>query len=55
MIGRKMSKKWLFLIGVIAFGLSYEWLKATFETPTFLIISFIYIVLLRILAGKFGK
>lgn len=52
---RKMTSKLLFLIGVFAFGLSYETLKATFDNPVFIFLSLLCIVLLRLVAKRFGK
>jgi apolipoprotein N-acyltransferase len=51
----KMKKTWIYLIGVIVFGLSYAWLKTLMSELVFFGVVIGYLVLLRLLAEKFGK
>lgn len=41
-------------MGVIGLGLAHGWLKATFGNPVFFAIAIAYLLVLRLLAEKFG-
>ena len=51
-----MTKKGvIYAIGVFVLGLMYAWLKSTFGNPTTFAITIIYVVILRLVAEKFGE
>jgi hypothetical protein len=51
-----MNKAWIYyLVGIMAFGFAYEWLKSIMGQPVFFVGAIIYVLLLRLLAEKFGR
>ena len=50
-----MKKIWIYIIGVAVVGLAYGWLKQMLTEPVFFGFGIVYLVLLRLLAEKFGK
>lgn len=51
-----MRKIHIYIIGVMLFGLSSEYVKSSIQHgAVFLLASVAYLVLLRLLAGRFGK
>jgi len=49
------KKKWIYLAGVIAFGLAYPGLKANMRESVFFVAAIGYLLLLRLVAEKLGK
>lgn len=50
-----MRKEYIYITGVVIFGLIYAWLKKITDNPAFFLISLLYLLLLRFVAEKFGK
>lgn len=50
-----MKKAWIYLAGVVVFGLAYAWLKSLMSEPVFFAGAIGYLLLLRLLAEKFGR
>ncbi|MGB3071700.1 MAG: hypothetical protein WBC18_24355 [Ottowia sp.] len=50
-----MKKRWIYLAGVIVFGLAYAWLKANMRESVFFVAAIGYLLLLRLIAEKLGK
>ena len=50
-----MKRAWIYLAGVIIFGLAYAWLKMLVSDPVFFAGAIGYLLLLRLLAEKFGR
>ncbi len=50
-----MKKAWIYLAGLVVFGLAYTWLKTMMSEPVFFIAAIGYLLLLRLLAEKLGK
>lgn len=50
-----MKKIWIYMAGVVPLAFFYEPLKTLVSGPVFLICAVVYLLLLRLLAEKFGK
>ncbi len=50
-----MKKIWIYMAGVAPFAFFYEQLKALTSGPLFLVAAIAYLLLLRVIAEKFGK
>ena len=50
-----MKKAWIYLAGVVVFGLAYAWLETKMSEPVFFAGAIGYLLLLRLLAEKLGK
>jgi hypothetical protein len=50
-----MRKLWVYTAGVLPLGFFSERLQATLGTPIFLVCAVGYLLLLRLLAERFGK
>lgn len=50
-----MKKFWIYMAGVAVFAFFYAWLKTVVAQPVFFIGGLAYLVLIRLLAEKFGK
>jgi hypothetical protein len=50
-----MKKAWVYIAGVVFFGLAYAWLKTTVSEPVFFASAVGYLLLLRLVAEKIGK
>lgn len=50
-----MRKFHIYFIGVIGLGLAHGWLKSIFPAPAVFGIAIVYLILLRLIAEKFGK
>lgn len=50
-----MRKTWIYLAGVVVFGLTYTWLKTIMSEPVFFIGAISYLLLLRFVAERIGK
>lgn len=49
-----MNKNWIYLSGVVAFGLAYSWLKTLASDPIFFSCTIGYLLLLGLVAEKLG-
>lgn len=50
-----MKKIWIYMAGVAPFAFFYEWLKGLMPGPVFLVGAIVYLLILRLLAEKYGK
>ena len=50
-----MKKIWIYMAGVVPFAFFYGPLKELASGPVFLIFAVVYLLILRLLAEKFGK
>jgi hypothetical protein len=50
-----MKKLYIYLIGIVPLGFFYYDLRNTISQPVFLLCVLVYLVLLRLLAEKFGR
>ncbi len=50
-----MSKNQIYFTGVMVLGLVYGWVKAAFSSPVFLGIAITYLIVIRVIAERYGK
>ena len=50
-----MKKIWIYMLGLLPFALFYEQLKASVSGPVFLVAAVVYLLLVRLVAEKFGR
>jgi hypothetical protein len=50
-----MRKTWIYLAGVVVFGVAYAWLKTMISDPVFFVGAIGYLLLLRFVAEKLGR
>lgn len=53
--GINMRRIYIYALGVMILGLSHEWLRGTFSGAISFVIAVSYLLLIRLIAEKWGK